>query len=178
MTKPTYQVRRATLWDLGPLELLLKKGIAESNGLLPDYDRAHVYHAAVNQIETGLIFIASGVDEANKREKIVGCLSLDLQGWTWAPDKKLLRSVHFYILPEARGQLMPDGKTLIWEAMVEAGQWLADEIGLMLFIEILHQLGPDNRAAAKDELLKRKGLAYAGGTWGYLPKAKQAQAAE
>lgn len=170
-------VRRAERFDLIALELLLSKGIEESKGLLPPYDWGHVYHAAVNQLQAGLIFVAS------EAEKIIGCLSLDAQKWTWNPAFTVLRSVHFYVLPEERAKTLPDGKTLVFQGLLQAGQWLADqasseEYACPLIVEQLHSLGPDNRAAAKDELMTRAGFAYAGGNFVYLGQPPKAEAAE
>src|SRR5262245_4115744 len=136
-------IRYATKYDLIPLEVLLGKGIEESGGLLPNYDALHTYHAAINQIAAGLIFVAAAVDEAAKREKIVGCLVLDTNTWHWNPSVTILRSVHFYVVPEARGQRLADGKTPVWKGLLDAAQELADGNGLPLIVEVMHKLDDD-----------------------------------
>jgi hypothetical protein len=175
----TYEIRRANQFDLPALELLLARGIEESKGLLPPYDWRHVWHAAVNQIASGLVFVATAIDEAAKRQKICGCLVLDAQPWAWNPDVNVLRSQHFYVLPEERSNKLPDGR-LLWEGLREAGQRLSDLASeaaiadgrppIPLLIEVLHQMGPEARVEAKDELMKRAGLQHVGGTWLYMPR--------
>ena len=165
-----YEIRRANQFDLPALEILLAKGIEESKGLLPPYDWPHVYHAAINQIQAGLIFVAGAVDEEAKREKVVGVLVLDAQHFSWSPKAGVIRSVHFYVLPEERGKTLSDGKTLIYEGLIQAGEWLANAAGVPLLIEILHQMGPEARIEAKDKLMEKAGLTYVGGSWLYMPK--------
>lgn len=171
-----YEIRAANQFDLPALELLLAKGIEEAKGLLPPYNWREVWHKAVNQVASGLIFVAVGIDDAAKREKIVGCLVLDAQEWSWNSAVGVLRSQHFYVLPEERSAKLESGK-LIWEGLREAAQHLADAAPMPLIIEILHQMGPEARVAAKDELMSRAGLTYVGGSWVYLPKAAEAKAA-
>ena len=170
-----YEIRPANQFDMPALELLLARGIEESKGLLPPYDWRTAWHHGINQIAAGLIFVVASIDEAAKRQKIVGCLVLDAQPWTWNPAVTVLRSQHFYVLPEERSNKLADGK-LIWEGLREAGQRLSDlasqdaQRPIPLLIEILHQMGPDARVEAKDELMRRAGLQSVGGTWLYMPK--------
>ncbi len=181
-----YEIRGANQFDLPALELLLARGIEESKGLLPPYDWRHVWHTAVNQIASGMVFVATGTDEAAKRQKIVGCLVLDAQPWAWHPGFQVLRSQHFYVLPEERSNTLADGK-LIWEGLREAGQRLSDIVSeaaieqgappVPLLIEVLHQMGPDARVEVKDELMRRAGLQHVGGTWLYMPKVAAAEKA-
>ncbi len=176
MAKTTIAVRPVQKWDLWALELLLAKGIEESDGLLPDYDPLHFAHTAINMIAAGLIYVAVEIDEAAKQEKIVGCLAMEAKSWSWNADVRLIESVHFYVLPEVRGRQLADGKTPVWEGLLKAGQALADGAGMPLRVEILHKL--DDRGTAKDELMKRAGFSYTGGNHLYLPKAAAQQAAE
>lgn len=170
-------IRAATPYDLFALELMLAKGIEESAGLLPDYDQMHFFHTAINMCAAGLVFVAAERDDVAKHEKLVGCLNLDGKTWAWNKTVTILESVHFYVLPEARGRTLEDGKTAVWEGLLQAGQALADAAGVPMVINVIHQVGAENRAGAKDELFKRAGLQYMGGNHLYLPKPKAAEKA-
>lgn len=174
MSKPQTVIRQATLYDLIPLEMLLSYGIEESKGLLPDYDPLHFTHTAANMIASGLVFVA--VEQEDKREKVVGCLALEARQWHWQPLAVLVESVHFYVLPEARGKYLSDGKTPIWQGLLGAGRALCDKTGALMRIEILHRLDA-SEAISKDELLKRGGLTYVGGNFIYVPAAPKEAAA-
>lgn len=168
--KPKIVIRRGNVYDLFACEFLLAKGLEESNGLLPDYDQLPTLHKSLNMLHSGSVFLACDVDEAAKRERIVGCLALIPEAFSWNSSVEVLRSVHFYVLPASRPHTLPDGTTLVFEGLLEAGRILADAVNMPLIVEQLHEVGPDNRAAAKDELFKRAGLSYVGGNHVYLPK--------
>lgn len=170
-------IRPGKVYDLFALEWLLMKGIEESNGLLPNFDQLPTLHQGLDMLYTGTVFVACEIHEAGKRERIVGCLALNAEKFSWNASATVLRSMHFYVLPEARAHTLADGKSLVFEGLLAAGQALSDAAGVPLLVEQLHQVGPDNRAAAKDELFKRAGLAYVGGNHAYLPKPPAAEKA-
>lgn len=174
--KPKIGIRRGNVYDLFALELLLAKGIEESNGLLPDYDQLPTLHKGLNMLHAGAVFVACEIRE--KTERIIGCLALNGEAFSWNSSSEVLRSVHFYVLPDARAHTLDDGKTLAFEGLRAAGCALADAAQMPLIIEQLHQVGPDNRAEAKDELFKRTGMSYVGGSYVYLPRpAEESKAA-
>lgn len=171
-------IRKATRYDITALEVMMSKGVEESQGFLPDYDPHLFWHEAVRLIQGETVWVAAQVDIANKREKLIGCLALDAHKWRWNPRVILLESVHFYVLPEARALTLADGKTFVAEALISAAKELADTVPVPLRIENLHQLGPDNRAEAKDRFFDRAGFIYAGGSHVYMPKVTASAAAE
>ncbi len=174
--KPKVGVRRGNVYDLFAVELLLARGLEESNGLLPGYDQLPTLHSALNMLHSGCVFLACEIID-DKRERVVGCLALNPEKWSWNSDAEVLRSVHYYVLPEARSWTLDDGKTLAAEALREVGCALADAAGLPMIIEQLHQVGPDNRAAAKDRMFERAGMSYVGGNYVYLPQPVQEEKA-
>jgi hypothetical protein len=189
-----YGVRLASRYDLFALERLMEKALAESGGLLPPHDPDHFVHSSMALISKGLVFVAVEVSEDKKRERIVGCLALDARSWHWNPRALFLESVHFYVLPEARKVKIHDGKMLLAEALLACGKQLStvssyhqQKDGETVFmpvplrIDMLFQLSAegitDNRAAAKDELMRGCGFIYVGGNHVFIPKEEQAQAA-
>lgn len=168
-------IRRGTVYDLFACELLLAKGLEESKGLLPDYDQLAFFHKSLNLLDSGCVFVARELVD-DKRERIVGCLALNPEEFSWNSSAKVLRSVHYYVLPAYRPRTLEDGKTLVAEALRDAGCALADLSGMPLIIEQLHQVGPDNRAAAKDRMFERAGMSYVGGNYVYLPQRAEAAA--
>ena len=173
--KATISIRRGNVYDLFALEFLLSKGLEESNGLLPDYDQLPTLHKSLDMLHTGSVFVACEGDEAARSEKIVGCLALNPEAFSWNSAVVVLRSVHFYVLPAFRARTLADGVTLVFDGLRRVGSDLADAANMPMIIEQLHQVGPDNRAEAKDELFKRAGLSYVGGNFVYLPKPRQEQ---
>lgn len=189
-----YGVRLANRYDLFALEALMKKALEESGGLLPPYEPEHFMHTALGMISKQLVFVAVEVSEDKKRERVVGCLALDPKTWHWNPQALLLESVHFYVLPEARKVKIHDGKLLIAEALLACGKQLATVssyhrqgdgstafIPTPLRIDMLFQLGgegtTDNRAAAKDEVMRGCGFLYVGGNHVFIPREEAAKAA-
>lgn len=162
-------IRKGNVYDLFACEFLLAKGLAESDGLLPDYDKLPTLHKSLDMLHTGSVFVACEVDETGKRERVVGCLALNPEAFSWNSAVTVLRSVHFYVLPDARASTLADG-ALLFEGLLSVARDLADAAQMPLLIEQLHQVGPENRALAKDELFKRSGLTYVGGNHVYLPK--------
>jgi hypothetical protein len=178
MAQLPIRIRMANPYDLFSLELLLDKGIEESKGVLPNYDQLQFMHDALDRIASGFVYVACELDEAKKQEKVIGCLALEIRGFGWNANAKLLESVHFYVLPEYRGRTLPDGKTFVYEGLVAQAQGLADvaatqaEAPIKLVIENMHQVGPEARNGAKDELFKRAGLDYLGGKHLYVGKVR------
>ena len=169
------QIRQANKYDLWALERLLALGIQESEGLLPGYDELDFVHTGINMIVAGLVFVAVDIDEKANTEKIVGCLNLEANSWAWNKEQTILESVHFYVIPEARGKALADGKTRVWEGLLAAGKHLADAASnakgyaVPLMIRVIHKMD-DQQVSAKDELFKRAGLSYVGGTHLYVPQ--------
>ncbi len=190
-----YGVRSANRYDIFALEALMKRALEESGGLLPPYDVDCFDDGAKALIRAGTVFVAVELSEDRKREKVVGCLALRPTTWHWNSNITLLESVHFYVLPEARKVRLHDGKTLIWEALLECGKQLANIASYRerpdgntafsataLRIDMLFSLGgeegaADNRAIAKDEIMKRFGFQYVGGNHVFIPKEVQAEQA-
>jgi hypothetical protein len=179
MAANKYGIRIATSYDLFALERLMAKGIEESQGLLPDYDQQHFFHTALKLIEMSLVFVAC--EFSDKMFKIVGCLALDGRHYAWNPRVVVLESVHYYVLPEARAATLEDGKTLLWDALLQAGKTLAEVRSTVFLNDGSKQFHPvplridnffridDARAAAKDELMKRAGFSYIGGNHLFIP---------
>jgi hypothetical protein len=164
----------ANIYDQHPLEVLLSKGIEESNGLLPKYDQFHCYHQFLTRVERGLIYVACEVMD-DKRERIVGGMMLDVHGFDWNPAAKLLVTVHLYIVPEFRGKTMPDGKTFLAEALLGFGQMLADAGQIPFMVETFFDLCSEKRATARDKLMEKAGFQYLGGKFYYAPKEQAAE---
>lgn len=189
-TKLKYGIRLANPYDLFALENLLAKAIDESNGLYPDYDQDHFFHSSLILINKKFVFVAVSIDEAAKKERILGCLALEPKKWAHNPHAPILEGVYFYVLPEGRTATLEDGKTPLWRALIDAAKSLAtmasyskDNEGQVHFmpiplrIELMFMLGTDNRAGAKDELMKTAGFSYTGGNHIYVPEHKQAEKA-
>lgn len=189
-----YGIRAAERFDLTALEELMKRALLESGGLLPHYEPFHFWHSSLRLIEKNLVFVAVEVSEDKKRERIVGCLAMEPRNWHWNPHTLLFESVHFYVLPEARKVKLHDGKMLISEGLLAAGKMLSTVAsyhkqpdGSTVFaaaplrIDMLFQMTgegmADNRAAAKDEVMRSCGFAYVGGNHVFIPQEEPASKA-
>lgn len=172
------ELRPASTLDLNKLELLLAKGIEESKGLLPPYNPFVVYKNANELIHNkdGCVIILREVDDDAKTARVVGCLMLKVEGWEWNPQALILKSVHFYVLPESRTVKMPDGM-LPAIAMLEYAKSVSCSTGMPLLIQTMHQAG-DERAVGKDHMFERAGLLYSGGNFFYMPPPPAEQEGE
>lgn len=183
-------IRLANPYDLFALENLLAKAIDESGGLYPDYDQAHFFHSSLMLIDKKFVFVGCSVNEAEKKERILGCLALEPKKWSHNPHAPILESVYFYVLPEGRAVTLDDGKTPLWRGLIDAAKHMAtlasyskDHEGQVHFmpiplrVELMFMLGTDNRAGAKDELLKGAGFHYTGGNHIFVPDPKAAEKA-
>ena len=179
-------IRPANFYDLFALESMLAKAIDESGGLYPDYDQVAFFHSSIELIKQGFVFCACSINEAAKQERLLGCLALEPKKWVHNPSIPIIESVYFYVVPEARKITLDDGKTLLWRGLIETAKSVAtmssyfkDAKGethfnaIPLRLELMFALGDDNRAGAKDELMKGAGFGYTGGNWIFTPEHKQ-----
>lgn len=175
-----YYVRRAERWDIPALETLMHRGIQESNGLLPPYDPSHTWHAALQQVDMGLIAICCMKESAEaKGEKAVGGIALDVQKWQWNPAFPIARTVHYYVLKEHRAAKV--GDKLVAVALLDAAKSIVMNLSLYnsaqaeewrpmpLIVEVLHQVGPDAQVDAKASWMDKNGFTPCGSHHLWVP---------
>lgn len=158
------EIRRARADDMGAIIGLMLLGVDEADWLCPDPDP----YVAAHQIIDLTLGPAPFSWVATVDGAVVGFLALEVACWAWQPRAQFLRNYHYYVHKDYRASSAASD-------LLTAAKTFAAESGAELQITITFG---GERAALKDEFVKRHGGVYKGATYSFAPPAAQAAAAE
>lgn len=147
-------IRPAIYQDLFGLEQLLMEVFKETDFYPPPVLPA-AYHAALQQIQRGMILVAA--EETEETSALVGLMWLHTEEWSHHPGKGYLTNTHYYVVPGSRNRRV-DGR-LVSEALLEAAKDLADSKNIPLLVRVTF----GERVDAKARFMERSGMRCTGG---------------
>lgn len=140
----------------------MRLALAESATPYPEPDMPYCVQAMLDLIAQGLVAVARGPS----RQRIVGCLMLDVARWPWThpnnPKGQHLYNQHFWVEPRyRRGGIARD--------FLKFAKTVSDERQMPLVIDISSM---SDDADLRDRFVRISGLTYTGGKFYRAPQAK------